>query len=57
MISELALAGRKEHRVQFLDNQRQSNKHTMAAIIKNNIISTNNQDRNILELGIPGEAC
>jgi hypothetical protein len=57
MISELALAGRKEHRVQFLDNQRQSNKHTMAAVIKNNIISTINQDRNILELGIPGEAC
>lgn len=56
MISELDVAGRKEHQVRFLDNQQQSNEHTMEAVKNNNTIFTNNQDRNILELRIPGEA-
>lgn len=40
MISELAVAGRKEHQVQFLDNQRQSNNHKMEAVKKNNTVFT-----------------
>jgi len=47
VISELAVAGRMEHRVQFLDNQHQSNKYIMTTVRKKYIIYVNNQDRNI----------
>jgi len=38
MISELAVAGRMEHQVQFLDNQHQSNKYTRTTVRKKYII-------------------
>ena len=50
MISELAAAGRMEHREQFLDNQHQSNKYTMTTVKNKDNIFMNNQDRNILNL-------
>ena len=38
MISELAVAGRMEHQIQFLDNQQQSNKYTKTTVNKQNIL-------------------
>jgi len=34
VISELVVAGRMQHQVQFLDNQRQSNKHKKQTLKK-----------------------